>query len=153
MLAYHRFALSTAEIEDLLAERVVIVSREAVQLWVSRFGRHFADCIRRERPGRADKWHLDEIVILINDDVLDLLVLKHRSAKAAKRFLKRLIARYGQPRVIVTDKLLSYIKPIKILTPEAEHRAHKGLKNRAAGSHRPTDKREKLFGWFKSAFS
>ena len=49
--AYHRFALSTADIEDLLAERGVIVSREAVQLWVNRFGRHFAACIRCERPG------------------------------------------------------------------------------------------------------
>ena len=30
--AYHRFALSTADVEDLLAERGVIVSREAVRL-------------------------------------------------------------------------------------------------------------------------
>lgn len=36
--AYHRFALSTADVEDLLAERGVIVSREAIRLWVSRFG-------------------------------------------------------------------------------------------------------------------
>ena len=84
-------------------------------------------------------------------DVLDILVLKHRSAKAAKRFLKRLIARYGQPRVIVTDKLRSYIKPIKILAPDTDHRAHKGLNNRVEGSHRPTRKREKIFGRFKSA--
>ena len=34
--AYHRFALSTADVEDLLAERGVIVSREAVRLWVNR---------------------------------------------------------------------------------------------------------------------
>ena len=45
--AYHRFAMSTADVEDLLAERGVIVSREAVRLWVNRFGRHVADCIRR----------------------------------------------------------------------------------------------------------
>jgi putative transposase len=30
--AYHRFALSTADVEKLLAERDVIVSREAVRL-------------------------------------------------------------------------------------------------------------------------
>ena len=30
--AYHRFALSTADVEDLLAARGVIVSRETVQL-------------------------------------------------------------------------------------------------------------------------
>lgn len=29
--AYHRFALSTADVEDLLAERGVIVSRKAVR--------------------------------------------------------------------------------------------------------------------------
>ena len=162
--AYHRFALSTADVEDLLAERGVIVSREAIRLWVNRFGRHFADCIKRERPGCADKWYLDEVVIMINGekfwlwravdahgDVLDILFLKHRSAKAAKRFLTRLVARFGQPRVIVTDKLRSYIKPIKALAPDADHRAHKGLNNRIEGSHRPTRKREKIMGRFKSA--
>ncbi|AOF92702.1 putative transposase (plasmid) [Sinorhizobium sp. RAC02] len=53
--AYRRFALNTADVEDLLAERGVIVSRETVQLWVNRFGRHFADCIRRDRPNPSDK--------------------------------------------------------------------------------------------------
>ncbi len=85
--AYHRFALSTADVEDLLAARGVIVSREAVRVWVNRFGRHFADCIRRDRPRPNDKWHMDEVVIMIrgkkhwlwraiaaNGDVLDILV-------------------------------------------------------------------------------
>ncbi len=53
--AYHRFALSTADVEDLLAQRGVIVSRESVRSWVNRFGRHFADCIKRDRPAAADK--------------------------------------------------------------------------------------------------
>lgn len=51
--AYHRFALSTADVEDLLAERGVIVSREAIRLWVNRFGRHFAKRIRRDRRDRT----------------------------------------------------------------------------------------------------
>ena len=63
--AYHRFALSTADVEDLLAERGVIVSRETVRLWINRFGRHFASCIRRGRPTPNDKWHMDEAVIVI----------------------------------------------------------------------------------------
>lgn len=50
-----------------------------------------------------------------------------------------------------TDKLRSYIKPIKALSPGADHRAHKGLNNRIEGSHRPTRKREKIMGRFKSA--
>jgi len=161
--AYHRFALSTADIEDLLAERGVMVSREAVRLWVNRFGAHFATCIRRDRPRPNDKWHMDEVVIPINGvkhwlwraidangDTLDILVQTRRNAKAAKRFLARLIARFGQPRVVITDKLRSYIKPIARLAPGADHRAHKGLNNRIEGSHRPTRRREKIIGRFKS---
>ncbi|MCR9060477.1 MAG: IS6 family transposase, partial [Rhodobacteraceae bacterium] len=161
--AYHRFAQSTADVEDLLAERGVIVSRETVRQWVNRFGAHFADCVRRDRPAAADKWHLDEVVVPIggvkywlwravdsNGDVLDILVQPQRNAKAAKRFVKQLMARFGDPRVVITDKLRSYIKPIRDLAPNANHRAHKGLNNLIEGSHRPTRKREKLMGRFKS---
>lgn len=85
-----------------------------------------------------------------NGDVLDIFVQKQRNAKAARRFLQRLINRFGEPQVIVTDKLRNYIKPIRDLAPGADHRAHKGLNNRTEGSHRPTRKREKLMGRFKS---
>ena len=161
--AYHRFALSTADVAALLAERGVIVSREAIRLWINRFGRHFGDCIRRERPRPNDKWHLDEVVITIRGkkhwlwraidakgDVLDILVQTRRNAKAAKRFVTRLITQFGEPRVVITDKLRSYIKPIRTLAPDADHRAHKGLNNAIEVSHRPTRKREKIFGRFKS---
>lgn len=161
--AYHRFALSTADVEDLLAERGVGVSRETVRKWVNRFGPHFANCIKRDRPAANDKWHLDEVVIPINGekfwlwraidangDVLDILVQKQRNAKSAKRFLQRLMGRFGDPRVVITDKLRSYIRPIRNLARNADHRAHKGLNNRIEGSHRPTRKREKLMGRFKS---
>jgi len=95
--AYYRLALSTADVEDLLAARGVIVSREAIRLWVNRFGRHFADCIRRDRPRPNDKWHMDEVVITIRGkkhwlwraidargDVLDILVQTRRNAKSVK---------------------------------------------------------------------
>ena len=161
--AYHRLALSTADVEDLLAARGVIVSREAIRLWVNRFGSHFADCIRRERPRPNDKWHMDEVVITIrgkkhwlwraidaDGDVLDILVQTRRNAKAAKRFFQRLVSQFGEPRVVITDKLRSYIKPIKTQAPNADHRAHKGLNNAIEVSHRPTRKREKVMGRFKS---
>ncbi|WP_377191111.1 IS6 family transposase [Ruegeria meonggei] len=161
--AYHRFALSTSDVEDLLAERGVIVSRETIRLRVNRFGAHFTACIRRDRPKPNDKWHVDEVVIMIrgkkhwlwraidaNDDVLDILVQTRRNANAAKRFFKRLVAQFGEPRVVITDKLRSYIKPFSALAPQADHRAHKGLNNAIEVSHRLTRKREKLFGRFKS---
>ena len=161
--AYHRFALSTADVEDLLAERGVVVSREAVRLWINRFGAHFAGCIRRDRPKPNNKWHLDEVVITIrgkkhwlwrtidaNGDTLDILVQTRRNAKAARRFFNHLVEQFGPPRVAITDKLRSYIKPIRHIAPDAEHRAHKGLNNAIEVSHWPTRKREKIFGRFKS---
>ncbi len=63
--AYYRFAMSTVDVEDLLAERGIVVSREAVRLWINRFGCHFEHCIRRDRPKPNDKWYLDEVVISI----------------------------------------------------------------------------------------
>ncbi|SFM73419.1 putative transposase [Shimia aestuarii] len=60
------------------------------------------------------------------------------------------MARFGDPSVVITDKLRSYIKPIRHLAPNADHRAHKGLNNLIEGAHQPTRKREKLMGRFKS---
>ncbi len=55
MWAYHRFALSTADVEDFLAETGVIVSLEDIRLWEDQFGPQFAVCIRRDRPKSADR--------------------------------------------------------------------------------------------------
>ena len=106
---------------------------------------------------------MDEIVITIrgkkhwlwraieaDGEVLDILVQTRRNAKAAKRFFQRLVAQFGEPRVVITDKLRSYFKPVKTLAPNADHRAHKGLNNAIEVSHRPTRRREKIMGRFKS---
>ena len=161
--AYHRFALSLRDVEDLLAERGVQVSYETIRVWVARFGPQFAACIRRDRPAAADKWHLDEVVISIRGrkhwlwravdargDTLEILVQSRRNAKAAKRFLRKLMRRWGSPRVLVTDKLPSYGVARRALCPSADHRSHKGLNNRAEASHRHTRRREKIMGRFKS---
>ncbi len=60
------------------------------------------------------------------------------------------MARISATTSVVTDKLRSYIQPIRQLAPDADHRAHKGLNNRIEGSHRPTRRREKVMGRFKS---
>ena len=161
--AYHRFALSLRDVEDLLASRGIRVSYETVRDWVARFGGQFAARIRRERPGPADKWHLDEVVISIkgkrhwlwravdgNGDVLDILVQSRRNTSAAKRFFRKLFRCWGQPRVLITDKLGSYAAAKAEIAPGIEHRQHKGLNNRAEASHRHTRRREKIMGRFTS---
>ena len=121
--AYHRFALSLRDVEDLLASRGITVSSETVRDWVARFGTQFAAKVRRDRPRPADKWHRDEVVVPIKDrkhwlwravdangDVLDILVQTRRNKAAALRFFRKLFKVWGQPRVIITDKLRSYAR-------------------------------------------
>jgi len=83
-------------------------------------------------------------------DVLDILVQTRRKTKTAKRFFRRLIAQLDAPRAVSTYKLRSYIRPIRALPPQADHRAHKNLNNAIEVPHRPTRKRERMFGRFKS---
>ena len=82
---------------------------------------------------------------------LDVFLQKRRNKKAAVRFLSRLLGNDPEPRVIVTDKLKSYIKPIKFMCPKTEHRSHKRLNNRAENAHQPTRRKEKCLIKFKSA--
>lgn len=154
--------MSLRDFEDLLAARGIVVSYETIRKWVGKFGTNYAASIRRDRPAPSDKWHLDEVVIPIRGrkfwlcraidskgEVLDIRVQSRRNTRAAKRFFRKLFKKYGQPRVVITDKLGSYSAALKSLAPGIDHGRHEGLNNRSEGSHRPTRRREKIMGRFK----
>ena len=99
MWLYHRFSLSFREVEELLAERGVTVSYEAVRLWCLKFGQAFAKKLRHRRGRPSGTWHLDELFIRIRGEryylwravdqdrqVLDILVQKRRSTRTAELF-------------------------------------------------------------------
>ena len=162
---YFRFPLSLRMVEEMLAARGILVSHETIRQWALKFGQAFANQLRRRLPQAGDKWHLDEVVITIASKkhwlwravdqdglVLDVLVQSRRDKKAAKRLLRKLLKKQGQPpRVLITDKLASYPAAKKELMPRVEHRRHKGLNNRAEVSHQPTRRRERQMQRFKSA--
>ena len=52
---YHRFSLSYRDVEELLAERGVIVTYETVRQWCLKFGQQFANQLRRRRAQPGDK--------------------------------------------------------------------------------------------------
>ncbi len=83
--------------------------------------------------------------------VLEEIVQRRRAAKAARRLLRTLLKKQGwRPRRIVTDKLASYAAARRKVAPSLEHRAHKGLNNRAENSHVPLRKRERQMQRFRS---
>src|SRR6201993_3940747 len=119
---YLRFTLSYRDVEDLLAERGLIVSNEAIRRWVLKFGPTIAKNLRAIRPKAYTRWHLDEMVVSLSGkqmymwravdgegEVLEILVQPRRDKAAAMRLLRKLLRRQGfVPTVIVTDKLRSY---------------------------------------------
>lgn len=116
---YHRFAVSHRDVEELLAERGIQVSYEAIRLWCRKFGPLLASELRRRHPRRGDKWFLDEVALTMNKQrywlwravdqdgtVFDILVQGRRDQHAAERFLRRVLdgENGAQLRVVITDK-------------------------------------------------
>src|SRR6202043_1196975 len=65
---YFRFSLSFRDVEELLAQRGIVVTYETVRQWCLKFGQTYANELRRRRPRCGDKWHLDEVFLTIRGE-------------------------------------------------------------------------------------
>lgn len=143
-------------VEDLLAERRIIVSHQTIRMWSEKFGRQFSADIRLRSAGQFDgKWHLSDVVIFmrgkkhllwrtVDQDgfALDVVVQSHSNASVAKRLMRKLLKRQGLvPRVMITDKLRSYGAAKREIMPSVKLRSHKGMNSQAENSHQPTQPR------------
>jgi len=162
---YYRFNLSHRDIEDLLAERGITVSRESIRLWCIKFGAIYTRRLKRKHRGYGDTFFIDEVFVKINGkqhylwravdqdgEVVDVYLQAGRDGAAAKRFFKRLLRSHGgEPRKIVTDKLRSYGVAHRELMPDVIHNTDRYANNRAEQSHESTRVRERGMRRFKSA--
>jgi putative transposase len=162
--AYYRFNLSYRDVEDLLAERGIVVSYESIRLWCTKFGPKYAKRLKRKHQGYGDTFFIDEVFVKIqgkqhylwravdqDGEVVDVLLQSRRNGSAAKRFFKRLLRSHGgEPRKIVTDKLRSYDVAHRDMIPDVIHDNARYANNRAELSHQPTRVRERVMRRFKS---
>lgn len=162
-----RFPLSLRNVEDLLHERGIEVSHEAVRYWWNRFGPMFAGEIRRRRSQQLRqvtqwRWHLDEVNVRINGvthylrravdhegEVLESYVTKTRDKSAALKFLRKAMKRYGAPETVVTDRLRSYGAAMKEIGNIDRHEVGRHINNRAENSHLPFRRRERAMSRFR----
>ena len=128
VMMYVRFPLSLRNVEDLLHERGIEISHETVRFWWNRFGPMFAAEIRRKRVEKMRafsnwRWHVDEVFVKINGErhylwravdhegeVLEVFVSKRRDRRAALKFLKKSMRRYGRE---------STFRPARLATEQA----------------------------------
>jgi putative transposase len=171
VMMYVRFPLSLRQVEDMLHERGIDVSHEAVRFWWNRFGPLFVSEIRKKRAAVYRRWpqwrwHLDEVFVRINGEtfylwravdhegeVLESYVTKKRDRKAALKFLRKAMKRYGRPEVIVTDRLRSYGAAMKVIGNADRQETGRWLNNRAENSHQPFRRQERAMAKFRSAKS
>jgi putative transposase len=161
---YHRFMRSFRDVEDLLAERGIIVSYEAIRFWCLKFGPECARKLRKKQGRLGDIWHVDEIFVTMrgqrfylwravdqDGDAIDILVTKRRNQRAAKRFFRKVLKGQGSPPwQLITDKLKSYPAAHREVFPSVEHRTRQYENNRAEVSHQHTRERERQMRSFKS---
>jgi transposase-like protein len=143
--------LSFRDVEDLLAERGILVSYETVRRWVNHFGPVIAADRRNRRPKPHMTWHLDEVLsqdgrlvylwraVDAEGEVLDVLVQTRRNRRAALKLMRKLLKKYGfVPDKLVTDDLRSYSAATRDLGIAKRHERGRWRNNRAENSHQPT---------------
>ncbi len=160
---YVRFTLSFRDVEDLLAERGIVVSYETIRRWVASFGPAIARRLRAGRPSPHPRWHLDEMSVRIGGqqmylwravdaegEVLEVLVQAKRDKAAATKLMRKLLKKQGiAPTEWVTDKYQVYSSVLRDLgTPRRAHVIGKRFNNRAESSHVPVrDESERCRGF------
>ncbi len=151
--------------EELLAERGIIVTYETVRQWCQKFGPDYARKLKKRQGRLGDTWHIDEVFVTIqgqrqylwravdqDGDTLDILVQTRRNQRAAERFFRRLLkGQGGEPRWLVTDKLQSYGAAHRAVMPTVEHLNAVYANNRVEVSHQPTRQQEYSMRGFTSA--
>ncbi len=131
---YHRFALSFRDVENLLAERGITVSYEAIRSWCRKFGPAYAPRCGADRADSATSGTWTRFITIRGEhhylwravdqdgDVLDILVTRRRDKRAAKRFFRKVLKHQERPPLqLVTDKLRSYPAAHREVFPSVIH--------------------------------
>ena len=106
---YHRFCLSFREVEELLAERGIIVTYESVRQWCQKFGPSYARKLKKRQVHLVRTWHMDEGCVTIQGEqqylwravdqggnVIDILMQRRRNRHSAERFFRRVLKGQGR---------------------------------------------------------
>ena len=167
VMMYVKYPLSLRNVEDLLFERGIDICHETVRMWWNRFGPLFASDIRRQRVSRMRgfrhwRWHLDEMYVKLNGEmvylwravdqegeILESFVTRKRDKGAALTFMKKALKRHGSPEAITTDGLRSYGAAMNELGNSEKREVGRWTNNRIENSHLPFRRRERAMLRFR----
>jgi transposase-like protein len=113
---YLAYNLSLRDLEEMMAERGLSVDHSTVHRWVVHFSPQLLEHFNRRKRAVTSKWHMDETYIRVRGrwmylyraidsvgDTVEFCFSETRDLPAAKRFLRKALARHGRPDRIVVD--------------------------------------------------
>ena len=114
---YAAYPLSLRHIEEMMAERGVVVDHATVHRWSIKILPVLAAVFRRRKRPVGMSWRMDETYIKVGGQwkylyravdragaTIDFLLRAHRDLAAARRFFERAIELHGVPETITIDK-------------------------------------------------
>ena len=155
------------KVEDLLFECGIDICHETVRHWWNMFGPMFAGDIRRQRVSRMRsyrqwRWHLDEMYMKLNGEmiylwravhhegeILESYITKTRDKDAALRFMEKTLKRNGSPEAITTDGLRSYRAAVNALGNTDKQEVGRWANDRVESSHLSFRRRERAMLRFR----
>lgn len=166
---YLAYALSLRNLEEMMAERGIVVDHSTLHRWVIRLVPLLDKVFRRHKRTVGRRWRMDETYIKIKGQwkylyravdtsgrTIDFLLTAKRDAAAALRFFRKAIRHQGEPEIVTIDKSGANTAALTTLNADkpAEEamtiRQNKYLNNLIEQDHRNIKRRISLMLGFKS---
>lgn len=170
---YLAYSLSLRNLEEMMAERGIIVDHSTLHRWVIRLVPLLDKVFRRHKRAVGHRWRMDETYIKVRGkwkylyravdtggQTIDFLLTAKRDAAAALRFFRKAIRQHGDPEVVTIDKsgantaALATVNAGKSEEEIITIRQNKYLNNLIEQDHRNIKRRTRAmlgFKWFRRA--
>ncbi|MGA9605803.1 MAG: IS6 family transposase [Rouxiella badensis] len=166
---YLAYSLSLRNLEEMMAERGIIVDHSTLHRWVIRLVPLLDKVFRRYKRPVGRRWRMDETYIRVRGQwkylyravdtagqTIDFLLTARRDAGAALRFFRKAIRHHGGPERVTIDKSGANTAALTTLNadkPDEESitiRQNKYLNNLVVQDHRNIKRRTRPMLGFKS---
>jgi transposase-like protein len=145
---YLRYGLSYRDVEELLAERGVVVDHVTIYRWVQRFTPELIDAARPSLHVAGDRWFVDETYLKVagqwvylyraidqHGQVIDVLASPKRDLAATRRFFAQAVTAARRPTELTTDRAPAYPRVLDEMVPEAWHVVEQYANNPIEADH------------------
>jgi len=145
---YRRCGLSYRDVEQLLAERGIVVDHLTVYRWLQTFTPEFIDAARSARHATGDRWFVDETYVKVAGrwtylyraidkygQIIDMVLSARRDAAAARKFFAGVLLAGPSPVELTTDRAPVDLGLVEDLEPAARHVTEQYANNRIETDH------------------